>query len=552
MESEQEAERRLAKEWIEKNRLTREPNPPLPPKKVVEKTTRPRNKSLVKKQTGKEPSALPQVRKVPSTKPKAKSHPGRGVFRFAAKNGFLTFPQYKGNLEPADVMVRVKSFFASKELQLESAICALENHSNDSKEDVTEDPGVHYHIIFKCKKRIDTSDPRYFDELLEQHGDYKPCRQFLSSVIYATKENNYSLFNLDINSIRKAIESKTSVAHHTVANKILEKPFRTMEKITNKWPGYVLQHKNKVEDFVEMVQGFQLDRKLPYYGVEIPWPDLMNPAPQAISAWVSKNFDGSKRPHKQKQLYVWGETNMGKSSLLMDLEQRFNRYIICDEEKFDSDYNDATVQFCTLDEFVGQKKVSWINSFVEGAPMRLNKKGTRNGYTKRGNPPVIFCSNKPLEEVYSELKVKCPTQFEALKERFLEVHVTKQFRLVFLEAPVEVLREEQGLNPDPRQGEVEEDDNAMDTFAEDLATLDQINNEAELFEQSEEEEGSPLPPPDRPLKRTQRIYIDPKDDESSEEVEIVKTSGKKLFKKTPAKKRRKFLPDSEEESEDLK
>lgn len=288
MESEQEAQVRLEKQWEQQNQLVRRVEPPLPPKKVAEKPTRPRNKSLVKKQTGKEPPSLPKVKEVPIKK--RSHHKKGGIFRFQAKNGFLTFPQYTGNLQPADVMVRVKTFFASKELQLESAICALENHSNDEKEGSVVDPGVHYHIIFKCKRKIDTSDPRYFDEILEQHGDYKPCRQFLNSVLYATKENCYTLFNLDVSAIRKAIESKTSVAHHTVANKILEKPFRTLEKVVRKWPGYMLQHKNKVEDFIEIVQGFELDRKVPYYGVSIPWPELNNPAPQAISAWVSANF----------------------------------------------------------------------------------------------------------------------------------------------------------------------------------------------------------------------------------------------------------------------
>jgi len=551
MESEQEAQERLWRQQQQQH----VPNPPMPPKKVPEKTTRPRNKSIVKKQTGKEPRAFPKV-----LKDAPRSHHKKG-FRFQGKTGFLTYPQYKGDLTPVEVMERVKSFFEKTDFHLESCIVAKENHSNDSKEGVLEDPGVHYHIIFKTKKPIDSTNCRIFDELVGQHGDYVTCRKFLSSVIYATKENNYTVFNLDVSAIRKAIESKASVSHHTIANKILEKPNRALEKVARKWPGYMIQHQHKVEDFIEMVQGFEHERKIPYYGVEIPWPDLEHPGEHAIASWVHNNF-GKPRLHKQKQLFVWGPKNMGKSHILMDLEKRFKRYIIGDEEKFDPDYNDANVEFCTFDEFVGQKKVSWINSFTEGTRMRLNKKGSRNGMFKNGNPPIIFCSNKSLDQIYSELKEKSPFQFEALLERFQQVELKRQFRLKFLDKPIEEMREEEGLNPDPRaQEEGGEQPYANDeSFAEVLSELSDLNYKGELVieDDDEEEESEELPPPPPPsktpvLKRTKRINLvqeDFSDEEPQTQQQFVRP--KRVPQEPPKKRRKKFLSDSEEEEEDLK
>jgi len=549
MESEQEAQERLFRQQQQPH----VPNPPMPVKKVPEKATRPRNKSLVTKQTGKEPRAFPKVLKDITHEPQ-RSHHKKG-FRFQGKTGFLTFPQYNGPLTPIEVMDRVKKFFEQTNYQLESCIVAKENHSNDSKEGVTEDPGQHYHIIFKTKRPIDTTNARYFDELLGQHGDYKTCRNFLQSVIYATKENNYQLFNLDVNAIRKAIESKTSVSHHTIATKILAKPKRSLEEVSRKWPGYMIQHQRKVEDFIELVQGFEHENKIPYYGVEIPWPDLEHPGEHAIASWVHNNF-GKPRLHKQKQLFVWGPKNMGKSHILMDLEKRFKRYIIGDEEKFDTDYKDDQVEFCTFDEFVGQKKVSWINNFCEGVHMKLNKKGG-NPMTKRGNPPVIFCSNKSLDQIYSELKEKSPFQFEALLERFEIVELKRQFRLKFLEKPMEQLREEQGLNPDPRaQEEGDEQPYANDeSFAEALTELSDLNYKGELVieDDEEEEESEELPPPSsRPvLKRTKRINL-VQEDFSDEEQQIAQFVRPKKGTKQPPKKRRKKFLDSEEEEEDLK
>ena len=540
MESNEEYEERIFNQQQKYNT----PNPPIPPKKVpFKEPKKPRNKSLVKKQTGKEPSATPKVKKGSGKTVPTVSHKKQTGFRFAGKNGFLTYPQYKGTETPLDIMNKLKLFFEEKNLKLESAIVALENHSKDGKEEQEEDPGVHYHIVFKCGKRIDASDPHFFDPIVGQHGDYKTCRQFLNSVLYTAKEQNYSLFNLDISAIRKAIESKTSVAHHTVANKILEKPFRTLEKVTNKWPGYMIQHKNKVEDFIEMVQNFHSDEKLPYYGVRIPWPDLNDPAPHKISSWVSNNFNGQERPHKQKQLYVWGPANLGKTHILMDLSKRFRRYIISDEEKFDHEYHDHQYDFATMDEFVGQKKVSWINAFVEGTEVRLNKKNSRNGSLKRKNLPVIFCSNKSLEEVYSELKNKSPYQFEALKCRFEEVELKKPFKLEFLEAPVSELREAEGLNPDPYALEEEEKENSLFEMSDEVQEEPQPNVIIDIS-QEEEDESPPVP-----LKRTKRIYLPPLEGENEEDDAEVRSLFKKGYKR-PKKQKKKFLPDSDE-GEDL-
>jgi len=552
VESEQEREERLFRQAQQPHVM----NPPLPPRAEKVPPSRPRNKSLVKKQTGKEPRAFPKVKasKVPPSE--RVHHKARGIFRFQGKHGFLTWPQYKGGLTPVEVMERTKMFFASKNLQLQSAICALENHSNDEKEQIFEDPGVHYHVIFKVAKRIDTTNCNYFDEILEQHGNYVPCRQFLNSVVYATKENNYSLFNLDISAIRKAIESKTSVAHHTVASKILAKPFRTMKKITEKWPGYVLQHQNKVQDFVELVQSFQEEELLPYYGVQIEWPTVDNPAPHAISSWVSNNFDGKERPHKTKQLFVWGATNMGKSHILIDLAKRFTPYIIGTEEKFDRPFDNFKHKFAIFDEFCGGKQVWWLNTFLEGGPMQLNLKNSRNGCMKKVNIPVIFCSNKSFEQIYEKLKNENPFQYEALYNRFQHVQVTQQFRLQFLPAPVEVMREEAGLNPNPRAQEEGEglpypDD---ESFAETLTELSDLNYKGELvIEEDDEEEESEEPPPSQSvLKRTKRINLVQEDDSEEGQMEFVRP--KKVNKKVQVKKKRKrFLKDSdEEESPDLK
>ncbi len=71
-------------------------------------------------------------------------------------------------------------------------------------------------------------------------------------------------------------------------------------------------------------------------------------------------------------------------------------------EDFDDEYENNTYDLIVIDEFKGQRKLTWINKFVEGAPMSLRKKGSQ--YLKTDNPPVVILSNYNLEQCYSKVK----------------------------------------------------------------------------------------------------------------------------------------------------
>jgi len=44
-----------------------------------------------------------------------------------------------------------------------------------------------------------------------------------------------------------------------------------------------------------------------------------------------------------------------------------------DEDWFDL-YTDPEPQLCFIDEFKGQKKIQWLNEFLQGGPMHIKRR----------------------------------------------------------------------------------------------------------------------------------------------------------------------------------
>ena len=148
-----------------------------------------------------------------------------------------------------------------------------------------------------------------------------------------------------------------------------------------------------------------------------------------VYAWICKNvLLNFKRKYKQRQLFIHGPSNMGKSSLIDHLHKYLRVYTVPHEHFYDN-YNDYDYDIAVIDEFTGQKPLSWMNSFLEGRPMSLRQKGRQ--YTKRKNLPVIILSNLSPEDCYRNGRINNPDGFQGLLNR-LVVHelTTSLFSLI--------------------------------------------------------------------------------------------------------------------------
>ena len=81
----------------------------------------------------------------------------------------------------------------------------------------------------------------------------------------------------------------------------------------------------------------------------------------------------------------------------MELEKYLNVYWVPMDMDFYEGFDD-TYDLIVFDEMKSQKKLTWLNHFIVGAPMPINIKGTHT--FKRRNVPVMFLSNMHPEIAY--------------------------------------------------------------------------------------------------------------------------------------------------------
>lgn len=120
---------------------------------------------------------------------------------------------------------------------------------------------------------------------------------------------------------------------------------------------------------------------------------------QQVLSWLRNNLYG--RQFKQKQLYLWGPANLGKTSLVRTLATCLATYHAPMEENFFDLYDEETHQLVCFDEFKGQHPLTFMNAFLQGDTMSLRKKGSQ--YLKTKNLPTIILSNYSPRDAYSKV-----------------------------------------------------------------------------------------------------------------------------------------------------
>jgi len=142
--------------------------------------------------------------------------------------------------------------------------------------------------------------------------------------------------------------------------------------ILKQHPGFYLLNKQKVDSLYTMLQSEKLKPLLK------PWPANLlyqgtSSSTRLLVDWCNSNIN-CKRPFKQKQLYLFGPVNSRKTSFLKVLLEYCTSAIIpTDEDWFDL-YTVPEPQLCYMDEFKGQRKIQWLNEFLQGGPMHIRRR----------------------------------------------------------------------------------------------------------------------------------------------------------------------------------
>ena len=123
--------------------------------------------------------------------------------------------------------------------------------------------------------------------------------------------------------------------------------------------------------------------------------DDLSPEELSIVRWVNCLVD---RPSGLgvKHLYVHGPTEHGKTTLAQFVSKHFVTYFMS-REHYDNGLT-AETQVSILDEFDGDRPMTFLNQFMDTLPMSVGMKGSQ--FYRRNPVWVLFLSNKPPQDCF--------------------------------------------------------------------------------------------------------------------------------------------------------
>jgi len=226
-------------------------------------------------------------------------------FRLRSKKLYLTYPQCPA--EPADVLAR--AFEKWGEEGIKWIVIGRERH---------QDGNYHLHIAMWLVDQFDTSDPSYLDFLGGQHGNYQSMRNPRRCVKYCAKDGIVLASGIDVEQYLADSSAKRGVQFTTHAKSLSNG--KRLRDINEADPGFVLQHLSKIRAYESFVQAQQNPSEMR------DWPEDWNVAglnrsEDLIVTWLLANVIGNPvRVFGLPQLYLFGGTRKGKSSLMMKLD----------------------------------------------------------------------------------------------------------------------------------------------------------------------------------------------------------------------------------------
>lgn len=323
-------------------------------------------------------------------------------FNLHSKRVFATWPQCGTDIKT--ILARIKTL-----PNYNWAVVSAELH---------EDGSPHRHAIFALKKKLNVKDPKHFDFLADSHGHYEGVKNLTECMDYVAKNHDYVADNINVDEAMNGHAPSTSTA---VAKKIMDGA--SNKEIMKEYPGFYLLHSRNVKEFQHEWREDQLELQLK------PWTpfNVPNDAPDCVKtvmAWINScagKTSTAERPIGTQQLFLWGKTQIGKSSFVAKLSTMLKTYFCPISEHFFNGLNE-THQLIVFDEFHGQHPITFMNQFVDGQQMVVPSKGGQ--YMKKNNPPVIALSNYPPARCYAKVYEENPDHFDAFLRRWLVIELT--------------------------------------------------------------------------------------------------------------------------------
>nr|QXP07706.1 MAG: replication associated protein [Arizlama virus] len=340
------------------------------------------------------------------------SSSSNGTFSLHGVNLFLTYPQCDASSDLVEAALRTKL------KHFKWAIIAREAHA---------DGHTHLHCFVHQSKPCNLTSPTCLDLVLPggltRHGDYRVARDPKAALDYVCKDGNLRCCDITLEAARASFTAagrKRTATELIVEEMEAGKPLTVIARDHPEHATFVMLHFKQLKHFYTESILDKIQLPLIFVKAQTKFPPTRWDS--AICQWLNKNLL-QDRIRSQPQLWIHGPTCHGKTTLKNTLEESLRTYTVPNEDFYDS-YSDTSYDLIIFDEFNHEKKITWMNSFVDGSTCPLRQKGDQT--IKKKNLPVIVLSNKSIAECYS----RTPDGILAtIRRRFLEI---------LLEAPMEV------------------------------------------------------------------------------------------------------------------
>lgn len=346
-------------------------------------------------------------------------------FKLRARQLFFTWPQCEATKE--EVLMNIQTLFGDN---LQWSCVSAEKHQDGT-------PHLHAVVKLKSPKQFSgQSGLTLLDNLAGKHGNYQYARMIWNTLKYVTKDGDFCSHGIEPSTALSQHGAKKSTASSLVAEKLMEPTNEPMAKrlrtIRNENPGFYLLHRQKIQEFAaELVMEKRMGEKPS--GVYRAEPEEENAWNQELAIWLNQNIlKKDPRPHKQPQLWLYGGTNLGKTTLVSQLENLGIRIyrMPYDGNWYDS-YENGAYDLIVFDEYGGSNcyPVHKLNQWLEGAPLPVCRRG-KAPLIKEENLPMIVLSNHSPSVVYSKYAGEDLHRLDPLRARLLIVEARGNIRIM--------------------------------------------------------------------------------------------------------------------------
>ncbi len=327
-------------------------------------------------------------------------------FQIKGKTFLLTYPKCDMNIDAMSEEIKksVGDYFAF-------CVVSAEKHQDGSD---------HRHVYLVLKEICRFTSARCFD-INGQHGDYKSVKNSNKdrerALKYAQKDGNYVILGTDDLGLKLHLESpKKQSLDETVAKRILQGD--TLESLVTEHPAYFIRNLKKAKEFESFVTMIG-DTAPPNRFLSVTVSPCACPGcimvdseqhvqdclvAYSICDWfndrISRHTDDPLSiAIREPQLWIVSPPGAGKTTFVSKLMDCLSIFDIPKTEDFYDNFRNNRYDLAVLDEYHGQKQVSWLNSFLDGSKLTLRIKGGQ--YIKNDRLPTIILSNEMPRDVYS-------------------------------------------------------------------------------------------------------------------------------------------------------